>query len=437
MKRLPLADQHPYTFIPCRHSAFWYWAGGHYNQFRLQREQKVKAIDVQGLDVLSALLKRGDSVLITPNHPDHADASVLYELSRMVGQPFRYMAAYQIFKGMARWVLPRVGVFSVDREGADLSAFKAAVNTLAEGKAPLVIFPEGEIYRLAEQLTPLREGAFSIAAAAARKLDGTERKIWIVPMGLCYRFQPGHDPLPALRSIMDRLETRFAWRVQSQKPLVDRILSYADGILSLKEVEYLGSPQPGSFKERTLNLIEQILAPMESRRLRGRRAATIPERVKDVRRACLEVLEAAATTQDERACRQARDDLEDLFLVIQIFSYPGGYVRQRPTLERLAETLMKCEEDFLQVDQAPPRAPRMAVVRIGEPIDLTARLAMAGRPRSRQLVPALTSEIEEKLQALLDAMPPGRSWNDSETTQPSKENSPSSESPDVLAARPA
>ena len=53
------------------------------------------------------------------------------------------MAAYQIFTGMARWVLPRVGVFSIDREGADLSAFKAAVNLLAEGKHPLVIFPEG------------------------------------------------------------------------------------------------------------------------------------------------------------------------------------------------------------------------------------------------------------------------------------------------------
>ena len=50
--------------------------------------------------------------------------------------------------------------------------------------------------------------------------------------------------------------------------------------------------------------------------------------------------------------------------------------------------------------------------------------------------PALTSEIEEKLQALLDAMPPGRNLNDQENTQSSREISPSSESPDVLASRP-
>jgi 1-acyl-sn-glycerol-3-phosphate acyltransferase len=414
MKRLPLSDQHPYVFIPARYSPFWYWAGGFYNRFRMRREQKVEEIDVQGLERLSALFRQGDSVLITPNHPDHADCFVFYELSRMLRRPFRYMAAYQVFTGMARWVLPRVGVFSVDREGADLSAFKAAVNTLAEGKFPLVIFPEGEIYRVAERLTPLREGAFAIAVSAARKLDGTGRKVWVVPTGLCYRFQAGHDPLPALHSLMDRLETRFTWRVQSNKPLVERILHYADGILSLKEVEFLGAPQPGKFKERAAHLVEQILAAIESRRLKGRRSATIPERVKDLRRACLEALEDPANTHQSPASRLAHDDLEDLFLVIQIFSYPGDYVRQSPTLERVAETLMKCEEDFLQVDQAPPRAPRRAVVRIGEPIDLTERLAAQGPARSRQFIPLFTSEIEARLQALLDAMPPGRPLGDTE-----------------------
>src|SRR5262245_29911254 len=161
MKRLPLSDQLAYEFIPPRPSPFWYWVGGHYSRIRMQREQKVREIDVQGLDRLELLLRSGDSVLITPNHADHADCFVLYELSRRLAQPFTYMAAFQIFTGMARRVLPRVGVFSVDREGADLSAFKAAVSQLVEGRSPLVIFPEGEIYRVAERVTPLREGAFA------------------------------------------------------------------------------------------------------------------------------------------------------------------------------------------------------------------------------------------------------------------------------------
>jgi len=408
MKRLPLSDQLVYEFIPPRLNRFWFWVGGYYNRYRMSREQRIAEIDAAGMERLGALLEHGDSVLITPNHADHADAYVLYELSRRLKKPFTYMAAYQIFTGMARWVLPRVGVFSVDREGADLSAFKAAVSLLAEGKHPLVIFPEGEIYRAAERLTPLREGAFAIAAAAARKLEGSGRKLWIVPAGLCYRFLDGHDPLPALRSLMDRLETRFTWRVQADQWLVDRILHYANGILSLKEVEYLGAPSQGSHKERSANLIERILAAIEERRLKGRKPATVPERVKDLRKACLETLEKEPATGNSPAASAARRDLEDLFLVIQIFSYPGDYVRLNPTVERIAETLMKCEEDFLGVDQAPPRAPRRALVRFGEPIDLGERLGGSGQPRSRHLVPALTAEMETRIQSILDAMPPGR-----------------------------
>jgi hypothetical protein len=105
---------------------------------------------------------------------------------------------------------------------------------------------------------------------------------------------------------------------------------------------------------------------------------------------------------------------------MQIFSYPADYMRVNPTVERIAETLMKAEEDFLGVDQAPPRAPRRALVRFGEPIDLTERIKASGQARSRQLVPALTAEVEAQLQALLDAMPPGRplAGRQTETTAP-------------------
>jgi hypothetical protein len=403
-----LSDQLAYEFIPPRFSPFWYWVGGFYNRLRMRREQRVAELDVAGLERLTPLLSSGDSVLITPNHPDHADCYVLYELSRQLKRPFYYLAAYQIFVGLARWVLPRVGVFSIDREGSDVSAFKTAVGLLAAGAQPLVIFPEGEIYRVAERVTPLREGAFAIAVAAARKLEGTGRRLWLVPAGLCYRFLEGHDPLPSLHSLMDQLETRFTWRVQSNRPLPERILHYADGILSLKEVEYLGSSQPGPFRERASNLIEQILMGIEARRLKGKRSASVPQRVKDMRRACLDVLEKKDCPRDSTDAIQARYDLQDLFLVIQIFSYPGDYIRNNPTVERVAETLLKCEEDFLGVDPALARASRRALLRFGEPIDLTSRLSAAGQSRSRQLVSTLASEVEASVQAMLDSMPPGR-----------------------------
>ncbi len=429
-----LSDQCPYEFIPPRFHRAWFWLGGFYNRSRMRREHRVETIDVAGLDHLTPLLSRGDSVLITPNHPDHADCYVLYELSRRLRCPFFYLAAYQIFVGFARRVLPRVGVFSIDREGSDLSAFKTAVGILAEGKHPLVVFPEGEIYRVAERVTPLREGAFSIAVAAAKKLEGTGRKLWVVPVGMGYRFLEGHDPLPALHSLMDRLEARFTWRVESGRPLHERILRYADGILGLKEVEYLGSPQPGTFKERSCNLIEQILQAIEARRLKGKRSGTVPQRVKDLRRACLDVLESQEPPRNSPEALAARRDLDDLFLVIQIFSYPADYVRAQPTLERLAETLLKCEEDFLDVEFAAPRAARRAVVRFGEPVDLSSKLT-AGPSRSRQLASQISTEVETCLQAMLDSMPPGRPLGGGVPGQACPEIMPDATRMDALARR--
>ena len=41
--------------------------------------------------------------------------------------------------------------------------------------------------------------------------------------------------------------------------------------------------------------------------------------------------------------------MEDLFFVIQLYSYPGDYVAEKPSIERIAETLDKFEEDVLRV----------------------------------------------------------------------------------------
>jgi hypothetical protein len=43
---------------------------------------------------------------------------------------------------------------------------------------------------------------------------------------------------------------------------------------------------------------------------------------------------------------------------------------------------------------------------VGEPIDVGARLASVGKPKL--VVPALTTELESRIQALLDVIGPGR-----------------------------
>ncbi len=404
MRRVPLADELPYRFHPPSLHPLFLRAANWLLPSLLRREHQVVDVDISGLEHVQSLLDRGDGVLLTPNHPDHADCYMMFELGRRIGRPFYYMAAYQIFVGKNLWILPKIGVFPVDREGADLTAFKTGVDVLAKGKNPLVIFPEGEIYHLSDRLTPIREGAVAVAAAATKRLD-PGKTIWVVPIALKYRFLDHVDPMPKLHSAMEQLETRFTWWPRTERPLIDRIYEYAEGVLGLKEYEYLGTSQSGSLKERLQGLARSILDRIEDRRVGKRRDDTIPVRVKELRRCCLDTLADAQTTIEQK--QQTQRDLHDLFLVVQLFSYPGDYIRESPTLERVSETLMKFGQDFLGNDIPAPYGPRRGIIRVGEPIDIRARLATGGK--ARQAVGALTTELEATLQSMLDAIGPGRS----------------------------
>ncbi|MBV8310286.1 MAG: hypothetical protein JO344_07870, partial [Planctomycetaceae bacterium] len=96
-----------------------------------------------------------------------------------------------------------------------------------------------------------------------------------------------------------------------------------------------------------------------------------------------------------------------LFVAIQLFSYPGDYVRENPTLERLAEIMTKFEQDALGVTYPAPRGPRRAVVKMGEPIDVRSYLGPGGR-RSRDAAETLTETLELQIQGLMDTLGPGR-----------------------------
>lgn len=410
MNRLPLSDEVVYRFRPPRHHPVYLWMTNRFLKRVARSYVRVESFEVSGDATIKGLLARGDGVLLAPNHSDHGDSFSVLELSRRVGRAFHFMAAYQIFQGFRGHLLSRVGAFPVDREGADLTAFKTAVDLLGRGRNPLVIFPEGEIHHLCDVVTPLREGAAAIACAAAKRLGDSGKTVWIVPVGMKYRFLDHCDPTPALLDLMDELERRAHWFVDRDRPIVERLYRYAEGMMGLKEFEYLGKTNPGALPERLTLLREEILSKLEARHApEGRRkpnegGVTVPGRVKEVRRSCLEKLQDPATSPEE--ARALRRDLHDVFVAFQTYSYPGNYLRGTPTLERLAETLMKCEEDFLGIDESLPRGPRKAVLRVGEPIDVREHIAAVSRPR--QALTGLTIELERRIQAALDAIGPGR-----------------------------
>ena len=122
-------------------------------------------------------------------------------------------------------------------------------------------------------------------------------------------------------------------------------------------------------------------------------AETVPLRVKALRR---HLLPAWGDEQADPATRQqARAALDDVQLVLQLYSYPGDYLTEKPTLERMAETIEKFEEDIYGA--ARPKGRRRARVLLGEPIDLK---QVAG-DRARTAAHDVTAQLEEAIQGLM------------------------------------
>jgi 1-acyl-sn-glycerol-3-phosphate acyltransferase len=369
------------------------------------REERILEIKIQGLDHVRQAIERGHGVLITPNHPGHGDCYLLWDALERLKTRCYAMTAWQVFdmaKPLERILYRQHGCFSVNREGNDLQAYRQAISVLAETSYPLIIFPEGDVYHLNDRLTPLREGTAAMALSAVKR---SGRPISIIPCGLRYHYLT--DPTPQLHDVLDEIERRLYWRPRRDLTLADRIYRVAEGLLRLKELEYLSHSGAGPLPERTQSLSDAILSRIEARydlkpdvgkaqskEKPASEGPTIPERVKEVRHRIIQ--QRDEIPPDDPAQEQFSDDLEDLFFVVQLFSYPGDYVSEHPTLERMAETVDKFEEDFLDYPTARIRGTRRGIVSFGEPIVVA---TTGNRDSAREL----TRDLERRIQALLDA----------------------------------
>jgi hypothetical protein len=357
---------------------------------RALREHGLAQVELHGVEHLKQALADGHGVLIAPNHPTHADPFALLEASDRLRVPFYYMTAWQVFAtthALGRRVLRHHGCFSINREGHDLRAFRQAVRIL-EGPRPLVIFPEGEVFHLNDRVTHFRRGAATAALYAARRRG---RPVACLPCGLKFRYVA--DPLPQLLGVMNRLERQMGLSSPEEMPLGRRILRLADGVLSLKEVEHFGGTRKGSTQERAAALLGAILARLEDRYRVLIPSGAIPERVKELRRRAIKRREESASAAERD---QSGRDLDDLFFVMQLFSYPADYLAGNPSLDRLAETVDKLEEDVLRAPTAGLRGQRRATVAFGEPVLV--------EPRSNLSATEITDALRDRVQGLLDAM---------------------------------
>ena len=365
--------------------------------FYLRRKFRVRAVTVEGVGGVVELARKGHAILVGPNHADHADPHVLLWVGGRHGLRFHFMAAREGFetKRLHRMVLQRCGVFSVDREGADIAAFKTAVKILREARFPLVVFPEGEIYHHHERLDPLNEGVATILLRAADK-SPQGRNAYLVPTALRYAYD--ESVASTFSDRLNALEERITWKPRDDMDVVDRIYRLGSGLLAIKEVEFLGQAQSGDLVDHISNLRNKLVGMIEQKHRPQERPGSIPERVKALRGRIRKQLTDPEADLSRDQQKSLYDDLDTLFVAVQLYSYPGQYLREERSIHRIAETILKLEEDVL--GEAFYASPRDVHIRFGAPIDVKVFLKDRSLNTKTGVGP-LTALLSEEIESML------------------------------------
>jgi 1-acyl-sn-glycerol-3-phosphate acyltransferase len=384
----------PYRFVPPRFSPFWakliQWYLPHY----LGKNYGIRSYECVGADRLAASLQAGSGVLLASNHSRPCDPMVLGLLAREVGRPCHVMASWHLFmqNRVQSFLLPRIGGFSVYREGLDRESLKCATRILVEAKFPLAIFPEGFVTRNNDRLLQLMDGVAFLARAAAKQRAALPQpgKVVLHPVFIRYFFEG--DLAATISPVLQEIEARLSWQPQSHLPLRERVIKAGHALLALKEIEYLGGCQPGGTRERLKHLLNGLLEPLEQEWTAGHAEPDPMMRIKRLRSAIVPEMIQGDLTEAERARRWRQ--LTDLYFAQQLHCYSGDYLADSPTPERLLETVERYEEDL--TDRGGPHPPLHAVISVGHAIE-----AAPTRERKGEGEP-MANELRRELEVLME-----------------------------------
>ena len=201
----------PYVFVPPHRGRWWPWFLQRFVPRHLRRKFGIVAVECQGVEKLLASHSAGHGIMLAPNHCRPCDAEVMSEMCRQTGLLPYFMASWHLFmqSRLQKFVLRRLGAFSIYREGMDRHALNMGIEILEQSSRPLVIFPEGIISRTNDRLNPMHEGVSFIARSAAKKRAKATvpGQVVIHPVALRYRFEG--DVRQTVEPVLSEIETRM------------------------------------------------------------------------------------------------------------------------------------------------------------------------------------------------------------------------------------
>ncbi|MGB7328113.1 MAG: 1-acyl-sn-glycerol-3-phosphate acyltransferase [Rubripirellula sp.] len=390
----------PYQFIPPHRGNWWpsFIQTFRLVDFYLKKKEGVVDYECRGLHHWEASLKRGDAILLAPNHCRTADPLVLGWPARDLKHHVHAVASWHLFNTGAfdSFAIQKMGGFSLNREGTDRASLENAISILVDASRPLILFPEGTTNRTNDVLKPLLDGvAFIARTAARRRAKNSGGQVVMHPVALKYLCVG--DTRDWCDQQLSELENRLGWARSTSYSILHRTTRLAEGLLSLKEIQHIGAVQPGNLPTRRDQLIERVLAESENRLGISRDADGIRGRVRAIRTeivtqhfAAVEHGIDANTSREQLARDAAASDLAQ-----DLMSYPNCYLQpDQATDTRIVETIQRMQETFL--GHANTGAPLKVVIQCDEPIQVPTEKAPRGArdPLMNRLQDRLTIMLE-------------------------------------------
>ncbi|MCG6134875.1 MAG: 1-acyl-sn-glycerol-3-phosphate acyltransferase [Nostoc sp. LLA-1] len=340
------------------------------------------------------------------------------------------------------WIASHLGGTSIQRGKADWTGLRSARDLFANGKFPMAAAPEGATNGLSEIISPLEPGISQLGFWCAEDLQklGRSEQVLIVPVGMKYSYVAA--PWKAIADLLSELEAASGLVVnpkeQSQHPCLEslypRLLTLAEHLLSLMEkfyTQFYHQTLPDTKTTATetsnrneilamrlqalLNTALQIseqyfnLQPKGELSDRCRRVEQagwnyiFREEYKDIK-----TLSPVEKALGDRVANEANSRMWHMRLVESFVAVSGSYIREKPTVERFAETTLILWKMIARIKgdkatQLPQLGKQRVKITIGEPISVSERYPVykENRLNARQAVADLTNDLQQAMENLI------------------------------------
>ncbi len=355
-------------------------------------------------------IPKGAGLIVVSNHTDEMDIRVLLEVACRGKKRFRFMVNQEAFEemhGFAGFWLERIGCFSVERGAGDAESREYAMNAVKSCRESLVMFPEGEIYYLNDEVQAFKTGAVYLGFQALQDMlrENPLASVYILPLSLKYRYE---EPVAkVLKERLEKLEEKIQIRPKTAmfqerlNLLMNHVLEryrMNDKARGLAQQWAKFGEDLRAWRDSAVTNLEKKYAQIweqPSRHLMDRAnrlAAEIRQR-----------MEASPKPEGERL-RELRRDLETLKRTIWFAGWAPQYHMEDPSAERLAESVIKLEREIFGIRRPGAMGRRSVQVRVGEPVSLGWFLEEYSKD-SRAVCRKITDFLRSTIQCQVEGSP--------------------------------